>query len=376
MITTTHDRPPDQADNAARLRAVDHAVLGWVAQGLGLATSEPSQIHELEDADWSAVVGLFYAHRLTTIAAEGLALAGPTPPAMVTDAVERFRAVASRMNAANLLTMRQILPRFEAAGIPVVTFKGPVLQQMIYGDLFARPSSDVDLLVAPEDFGRSRPVLEAAGYDLAPECRSIWWRAGLGEQHYEGRVAAAATVDLHHRVQQPGCPLPSDMDSLMAQAVSVNVGGQSVRTLSPVHSHLLTAMNFVKAVHHREPSARYVVDFVAYGLKQPASHWADLEAEALRQGLGNTVALTLRACRLLLPVQNRAPEPSKPILSWIPDAVLWDMILHPDLDDLVWPRRRSLLYALHDHKRDYPLGFAFMIGSEFLRQTASHGVRT
>ncbi|CAN5360057.1 hypothetical protein BH09PSE1_BH09PSE1_05020 [soil metagenome] len=350
-------------------RQAGEAVLQWVNAGLQPAPFQPQAT--TERLDWDTVADLLFTHRLATLALPGLRAALAPVPADVLSQIERFGVLTSRMNAANLLSMRAILPRFKAAGIELVVFKGPIVQQLAYGSLFARPSSDVDLLVAPSDFDRSRPILEAAGYDLAAECQSIWWRAGLGEQHYQGRVSAAATVDLHHRVQQPGCPLPKQMASLIANRRTIEIAGQAVPTLSEVHGHLLTAMSFVKALHHREPAARYVIDFVAYGQRQTPDHWLRLQAEAERQGLGNTVALTLRVCHLLFPGRDDLPQPSTRVLNHVSDAVLWDMTLHPGLKGLQWPRRRTLLRALYDRKLEYPLGFGIMVGSELLRHLAA-----
>lgn len=364
-----HPLPTQEVDPTRRMVS-DHAVLGWVLNGLGVAGPDLTSTPRFDDADWHNVIALVFAHRLANLIRPGLETADLRIPVEVEAELTRFRTLANRMNAANLLSMRRILPRFDAAGVPVLVFKGPVVQQLAYGDLFVRPSSDIDLLVHHADFDRSQPLLEAEGYQLSPECRSIWWRAGLGEQHFEGADATAATVDLHHRVQQPGCPLPKDLTALMDQRVSVMVGGQTVPTLSLVHSSLLAAMSFVKALHHREPAVRYAVDFIALGLRQPPGFWDALMGEARRQGLANTVILTLRAGHTLFPRKLTLPKPDRMVLKDVDDAVFWSMIVHPETEGLNWPRRRDLLLALYDQKRDYPLGFGLMAGSELLRQAA------
>lgn len=348
----------------------DQTVLRWVAASLGLENSTFASSCEPTEFDWSWATHVLFTHRLAVLALPALRIEDVAIPDDVAAQIKRFSTLTLRMNTANLLSMRAILPLFEAAGIQLAVFKGPVVQQLVYGTPFARPSSDIDLLVAPADFQRSRPILEAAAYDLAAECHSFWWRVGLGEQHFLGRGPAATTVDLHHRVQQPGCPLPRFMGSLISDRMTVKVASQTIATFSPIHSHLLMAMSFVKALHHREPAARYVVDFVAYGAKQSPTHWTDLLYEARRQGLENTVALTLRVCHLLFPGQSTLPPPSARVLPALPDAVLWDMTLHPSLEGLAWPKRRTLLHALYDRKFEYPVGFGIMAGSELLRYLA------
>ena len=323
-----------------------------------------------DEMDWSVVLELMLDHRLAILAAPGLATMGTNVPVRIQASLARFRALTSRMNAANLLTMRQVIPRFAEAGVAVLAFKGPIIQHVAYGSLFVRPSSDLDLLVDRSDYRKSGLILESCGYQLADECRSAWWTTGLGEQHFIGGSSASVTVDLHHRLQQPGCPLPKVPERFLAQRRTVIVGGQPLPTLSAIHGQLLSAMSFVKALHHREPAARYAIDLTALGRGQTDTERRDLWQEASRQGLTNTLALTQRSANLLLP-DLAQPGPGAPILATIPDTQLWDMILSPRGPTTVWPKRRTVLQALYDEKRDFPLGLAQMAGSELLRQAST-----
>ncbi len=60
--------------------------------------------------------------------------------------------------------LESILEGFPQAGIPVIPIKGPVLAEVLYGDVGLRPSSDLDILVRPEDMDRSRSLLLGLGY--------------------------------------------------------------------------------------------------------------------------------------------------------------------------------------------------------------------
>lgn len=338
-------------------------VLGWVSAALqGVEPAERPQ----RSSDWPEIMSQLYAHRLAALVWPALAPFAADIPSESLRQFEAFRALTSTMNAANLLTMRRVVPAFEAAGVAVVAFKGPVLQQMAYGSVFVRPSSDLDLLVAGRDFHRAAAILEQEGYALAAQCRSLWWRACLGEQHFLNPSVAAVTVDLHHRVQQPGAPMPRDISAFVKEGGAQRIGGSAVPTLSHHHAVLLSAMSFVKALHHREPAARYLVDLIALSRKLTPEQAERLGSEARRQGLVATVALAGRGARLLggagLPI-----EPESDVLPAVPDRVLMDMIMRPDHPEVEWPRRRTLLRALFDRGRDYPAGLSFMVGSEAMR---------
>lgn len=76
-------------------------------------------------------------------------------------------AAAARRSARRALLQSAELVRvarlFEAAGIPFLSVKGPLLARALYGDAGARHAGDLDLLVAPERLADADAVLRAAG---------------------------------------------------------------------------------------------------------------------------------------------------------------------------------------------------------------------
>jgi len=364
--------PPPVAplpEGAAR-RAVDALLLDWVAAALAGETRTPPR---LDAAAWDDLVAQLRIHRLVGLIWPVVSASAGAMSAPALARLAAFRDLATRMNGANLMTMRRVLPAFAAAGLPVVAFKGPLIQQAAYGGLFIRPSSDIDLLVHPRDFDRAAALLDAEGYSLAPRCRSLWWRLFLGERHFLPRRPAEATIDLHLRLQQPGAPLPRLAAAFLEAREESVVGGAPLPVLSARHQLLLCAMSFVKALHHREPALRYVVDYAALAARlDPAADQA-LEAEAARQGLRASLALTRRAAALLTltptPTPSASPSEDPPTApAWLSDADLRALILRPDAPDARWPRRRRLLWALSDRPGEALGGVAFMAAGEVARR--------
>ena len=58
----------------------------------------------------------------------------------------------------------RVCTRLEAQGIRTLPFKGPVLAQLLYGDLAAREFADLDILVDPERYWDAYDLLVADGY--------------------------------------------------------------------------------------------------------------------------------------------------------------------------------------------------------------------
>jgi hypothetical protein len=58
----------------------------------------------------------------------------------------------------------QLVGALEGAGIPTVALKGPILAERLYGDPFARFSTDIDLLIDPEHLDGAAAILISRGY--------------------------------------------------------------------------------------------------------------------------------------------------------------------------------------------------------------------
>lgn len=306
----------------------------------GLAAFTP------DAADLLGIQAIAKHNKLSLIVAEGLALSGVRTPGEYRRDVQRYRNRTVMLNTLNLSTIRHCMPLLAEAGIETLVFKGPLHQQAIFGTYFMRPSTDIDLLVADADFDRAAKLLRESAYELPDNCRSPWWRTFLGEQHFRSMSGSQATIDLHHRVQQPGCPAPRALREFFTEADTQLVGTIEVKTLSSVHRTLLAAIGLVKAVFHHEAAGIYALDIAKSIHDSDAGEVEELVDAAERQGLLNTLLFGLRAAGLLFNVYEGGP--ARPPLARMPDADLLRMLLLPWQDHIDWPKRRRLLWELCD----------------------------
>lgn len=65
-----------------------------------------------------------------------------------------------RENMLCLKSIKEILSVFEGSNINVITFKGPVLAELIYNDLGLRPMRDWDILIRPQNFREADYLFE------------------------------------------------------------------------------------------------------------------------------------------------------------------------------------------------------------------------
>lgn len=350
--------PPAAADGAAAgtgCRAEHAMVLSLVASALdGVPRTPRSRDDRL---DWDELIGMAARGRLLAQVRQGLVVSGVDAPPGLGPAVKAFRQRSLMANSINLSTVQRVGGALDAASIDFVILKGPLQLHVLYGDYFARPSSDLDLLVDRHDYDRTAAVLRALGYAAAERCESRWWRHYLGEQHFLPADRSLAVVDLHHRVQQPGCPAPREMASYLGDRRRAAVGSTEVPVLSAVHACLLAAISFVKATFHREHSLRYLADLAAQLIAMTDRQRHMLYAVARRQGIRHLLVFAWNCAGDLLAV-DLPPAPVDRPLARLDRATLAAMSLSPEDPAITWPKRRDLLWHLCD-----PIGPLGRIGS-------------
>ncbi|RRI01148.1 hypothetical protein EH240_15765 [Mesorhizobium tamadayense] len=259
-----------------------------------------------------------------------------------------YRRRTMSMNAAcigDAIAIHQVL---QGRQVDFVFLKGPLQQQLLYGDHFMKPSGDVDILVSPAGFAAAREALRSAGYEVAGKSRSVWWVRFLGEQHMvRDDGVRAATVDLHHRLQQPGSPSPRNIDGFLRRKREVKVAGAAMPLISASDTLLLSCISVAKAFFNREPCAGYVCDVRAAASRLSEAEQQMVVDHAAEQGLADTLLLGLRAADVLLGgtatlLSDRATR----ILARIDNADLFHMVIAPWLSSLRWPQRRTVLWEL------------------------------
>jgi len=140
------------------------------------SSSQSSSLREAltRAVDWPAVetqaerqcVSPIVAHALLQHAADLL------PEQRIASWQDKLRGV-TRQNLMWLQEWRRLLGLFDEAAIPAISFKGPALALIAYGDLTLREFHDLDLLVHPGDVVQAKNILQRTGYTL--------WTPTLGD---------------------------------------------------------------------------------------------------------------------------------------------------------------------------------------------------
>ena len=147
--------------------------------------------------DVDRVLDLLAAQRLVpTLGGPLLEAAEPDLPGHV---VEQIRTARLRARTRGLLhhdLTRRLTAALSERGIPVVPLKGAELADTVYGDIGARQSSDIDLLVPLAELDRAVELAEAQGWREPDLLRA----AGRPRLHRELFHATLPPLELHWRV--------------------------------------------------------------------------------------------------------------------------------------------------------------------------------
>jgi hypothetical protein len=190
-------------------------------------------------------------------------------PRLVLEQLADSCASIGRRNSELARSLGEVAALFASAGVKAVAYKGPVLALAAFGDLEAREYSDLDLLVAREDFERARQVLVDAGFRLAGNEPHV-------TEYREAEMVRAAdglNVDLHYGVLPIWFFADLDMRPLLDTAVRTEVAGAPVWAMSPEGALLMLCL---EGAREKWRLLQHVCDVAALADRPGGIDWATL----------------------------------------------------------------------------------------------------
>jgi hypothetical protein len=129
--------------------------------------------------------------------------------------------------------LAKLAAAMEKAGIPCIPFKGPTLAITAYRDLGLRQFTDLDLFVHTRDVLRAKEVLATQGFKPVRKLSSAREAAFLRfDNACAFDNAQDVLVDLHWRFSPVHSSLPLETDDFWRRLDRVNIGKQTLFTLS------------------------------------------------------------------------------------------------------------------------------------------------
>ncbi|MCP4311737.1 MAG: nucleotidyltransferase family protein, partial [Bacteroidetes bacterium] len=140
-------------------------------------------------------------------------------------------------------TLHDVVGTIEKGGIKIISIKGPVLAQTLFGDLGKRHFGDLDLVVRREDVLKVVAILERQGYKMiSPKSgltKEQWdyyfsYKKDVGLVNREKRVF----IELHVGVYRHELLRIADEGVMWEDLEEVMIGGTAIKTMNRANTFL------------------------------------------------------------------------------------------------------------------------------------------
>jgi len=200
-----------------------HPFLMSLLQGTAARTDLPSPTDE---QTWSHIIGQAEEQHLTGLLSRWLQKAN-VPSLLPQPQHDELRRCRFQLSARNLLLSKELASILQACAqsrTPCIPIRGLALAEQLYGDITARPMSDIDLLVPRQALTEVRTILKGLGY------REMEHRTGFSETYnytleFLKDRHGPIVVEPHWTLTYPPFVDRIDMDAVWARSVRGLVGG-------------------------------------------------------------------------------------------------------------------------------------------------------
>jgi hypothetical protein len=252
------------------------------------------------DLVWDDVIALARRHAVVPLLYTALqrGFAQMTPLAVL-EALRAHYLAGAQQSMALTAELLRLLKLFDQAGIEVLPLKGPALAMLAYGNLSLRWSSDLDILVRPQDVPAAKSILVAQGYHSDPPMTERQEALRLRTHYVYAFVheASSVCVELHYRFRPRYFVFDFSSEQLWSNLESVAVGGATLPHLAP--ADLLVFLCAHGANHCWERLA-WICDIAELIRTQRQLDWEAAQRRARELGCERMLLLGLRLAHELL----------------------------------------------------------------------------
>ena len=203
-------------------------------------------------------------------------------------------SVANSQNILHLISRQlRIHKVFKENRVPVAIFKGPLLSQIVYGEISLRQAGDIDILINRENFGQAKTLLESLGYQMAPNLTPAQLASHLSN-HCEIQFMRDdwfTVVDLHWELAPRSFVFKLRANEVMSRLQSVPLAGTQVETFCAEDLVLYQAMHGAKHVWRRMERIAALAESLR---AMPEVNWDTVVARAERVHATRILGLGLR----------------------------------------------------------------------------------
>lgn len=215
----------------------------------------------------------------------------------------RQRALQQRYTS----ELTKLVRGLENAHVPVLSLKGPILGQRLYGQPIRRSFSDLDLLVDQTRLDEAIALFDEFGYALKGE-RSGVSSHRLRANHAVNLRRGDIKLDLHWHFRN----VPSyriDMQDVWETRRTVEFAGQRIDAISDEYSLLLLLLSTVDDIANGKLRLKHMLDLDVM-VRSLGSEW-DWQQFLTRRACDNTLSACVNGLAVLEGISRPGRLPSK-----------------------------------------------------------------
>jgi hypothetical protein len=281
-----------------------------------------------ESIDWEGFLNLIDRHRIHSIAYYNInQYATEHIPADVRLALRDHSAQKIRQMLNLTAELVRLSKLFAQHDIFMLSFKGPLLSQQLFGDYGLRYSKDLDLLVKPEELDQAEQLLLSNGYQrqqpdfaLTPRQKKALFKMSPHVSFYNHK--RQVLVELHWRLHANPHLLPSAYrKQMMANTQQLSIAGTQITSLSDEDTFLYLCLH---GATHEWSRLKWLCDVAQFLHREQDINWPAWVEHVLALGLHRPIAQALLLAHQLFD----APLPPATSILTAEDQIVPQLMAH------------------------------------------------
>ncbi len=222
------------------------------------------------------------------------------------DTKNEFKRIYINILTSNILNFtenKRLIEEINKTGIEVISLKGAIVSEKIFGDLGLYPSGDIDILVKVKDIDKTLKLLESKGYQLKDKGFDRYRDFFIKELYHISLSNGKYLIEPHWNLFFRYFTTPPQF--WWDESIVISYGGRQYLSLSPEKNILYTSFRlFIKAFNQ----LRFLV-IISEIIKYYGDEidWDKMFVYAKEYGFENVLLVVLRLSSHLLgaPVPER-----------------------------------------------------------------------
>jgi hypothetical protein len=184
--------------------------------------------------DWQYLLEIAEYHRVFPLLYRNIKKYIPDKPP--SEICNQLKDKVMRNGGKNLFLLSQlisILAFLKEHGVPVLTFKGPVLAEYYYGNIGFRTFNDLDLLISYSDLEKAVSLLREQGFRQDIDLSPAQYQKLVNKWHHAVLAKDGVIIELHWELMGRYFPRNVVIESLLPRIETIELAGYRMQTLGP-----------------------------------------------------------------------------------------------------------------------------------------------